>query len=170
MFELVPNASVEVQISDGKLNVQRDAEGRFQIQVPNEPLSVKISGKNIEPQTRIFSTQDTIQNVQIKIKYIVSPVNENVTIQAKTLSPEIERRAAASSSTARRTRPATMWSISRFQNVSKNGLTLIFRSIICSTKNTLKRRIISNRASARPVLFCQEFTPRQVIRQPSALV
>jgi len=107
MFELVPNASVEVQISDGKLNVQRDAEGRFQIQVPNEPLSVKISGKNIEPQTRIFSTQDTIQNVQIKIKYIVSPVNENVTIQAKTLSPEIERRAAASSSTARRTRPPT---------------------------------------------------------------
>lgn len=92
MFELVPNVTIEIQTSDGTLNVQTDAEGRFSIQVPNEPLSVKIYGKNIEPQTRIFSAQESFEDVQIKIAYIVPRVSENVTIQAETLSPDIERR------------------------------------------------------------------------------
>ena len=92
MFEVVPNVTLEIQTSDKKLTVITDGEGRFSLLVPNESLSVKISGKNIEPQTRIFSTQDTLEDVQIKIAYIVPPVNENVTIQADALSPEIERR------------------------------------------------------------------------------
>ncbi len=92
MFEVVPNVTLEIQTSDKKLTVTTDGEGRFSLQVPNEPLSVKISGKNIEPQTRIFSGADAVENVQIKIAYIVPPINENVTIQADALSPEIERR------------------------------------------------------------------------------
>jgi outer membrane receptor protein involved in Fe transport len=91
-FELVPNVNIEVQTSNGKINVQTDAEGRFSVSVPNESFSVKISGKNIEAQTRIFSTADAWENVQIKINYIVPPVNESVTIQADALTPEIERR------------------------------------------------------------------------------
>lgn len=92
MFELVPNASVEVRTSNGKINIQTDAGGRFFVVVPNEPLSVNITGKNIEPQTRIFAPQDTWENVQIKIAYTVPPVSENVTIETDALSPEIERR------------------------------------------------------------------------------
>ncbi|HEY8563167.1 MAG TPA: TonB-dependent receptor [Pyrinomonadaceae bacterium] len=92
MFESVPNVAVEVQTSDGKIDVVTDSEGRFSLKVPNESLSVKISGKNIEPQTRIFSAQDALENIRIKINYTVPPVNESVTIQAETLSPEIERR------------------------------------------------------------------------------
>jgi outer membrane receptor protein involved in Fe transport len=92
MFELVPNAGVEVQTSNGKINVQTDAEGRFSLQVPDESFSVKIFGKNIEPQSRIFSTTDAWENVQIKINYTLPPINENVTIQAESLTPEIERR------------------------------------------------------------------------------
>jgi hypothetical protein len=83
MFELVPNVTIEANTSNGKLNAQTDADGRFSLQVPDEPFSVRIYGKNIEPQTRIFSTEETIQDIQIKIKYIVPPVNENVTIQAE---------------------------------------------------------------------------------------
>ena len=91
-FEVVPNVTIEVQTSDGKLNVQTDAEGRFSLRVPNESLSVKISGKNIEPQTRIFSKQDVIENIQFKINYTVPPVNENVTIESNALTPQIENR------------------------------------------------------------------------------
>ncbi|HVE60163.1 MAG TPA: TonB-dependent receptor [Pyrinomonadaceae bacterium] len=92
MFEVVPNVTLEIQASDKKLTVTTDGEGRFSLAVPNESLSVKISGKNIEPQTRIFSTQDSLEDVQIKIAYIVPPVSENVTIESDALSPEIERR------------------------------------------------------------------------------
>ncbi|MEP6903098.1 MAG: TonB-dependent receptor plug domain-containing protein [Actinomycetota bacterium] len=91
-FELVPNVTVEVQTSNGKLNVQSDAEGRFLLQVPNESLSVKFFGKHISPVTRIFAVTDTITDLQIKISYIIAPVNENVTIRANPLTPEIEQR------------------------------------------------------------------------------
>lgn len=92
MFELVPNATIEIKTSDGTKTVQTDAEGRFSIEVPNEAISVKITGKNIEPQTRILSAQDEWENVLIKIAYVVPPIAENVTIQAESLSPEVERR------------------------------------------------------------------------------
>ncbi len=91
-FELVPNVTIEVQTSDEKLQTVSNAEGNFSLNVPNEPLSVKFSGKNIEPQTRIFAPSDKLENLQIKINYVVSPINESVTIQAETLTPEIETR------------------------------------------------------------------------------
>ncbi len=75
-FELVPNVTVEVQTADDKLQTVTDAEGNFSLKVPSEPLSVKFFGKNINPVTRIFAVTDTLVNLQIKISYIVSSVNE----------------------------------------------------------------------------------------------
>jgi outer membrane receptor protein involved in Fe transport len=92
MFEVVPNVTIEVQTFDGKLTTVSDGEGRFSLQVPAESLSVKFSGGSIEPVTRIFAATDKIEDVQIKIEYVVPPVNETVTIQGDTLSPDIEIR------------------------------------------------------------------------------
>ncbi len=91
-FELVPNVSIEVQTSDGKLQTVSDAEGAFSIKVPSEPLSVRFFGKNLSSVTRIFSVTDTIVGLQIKISYIIALVNESVTIRANPLTPEIEQR------------------------------------------------------------------------------
>jgi len=91
-FELVPNVSIEVETSDGKLNAASDAEGNFSLKVPDEPLSVRFFGKNFNPVTRIFAPAETITGLQIKISYLVSPVNESVTIRAESLSPEVDRR------------------------------------------------------------------------------
>ncbi len=91
-FELVPNVTVEVQTADGKLQTVTDAEGNFSLKVPSEPLSVRFFGKNINSVTRIFAVIDTLVNLQIKISYIVSSVNESVTIQAESVTPEIDRR------------------------------------------------------------------------------
>ena len=91
-FEFVPNVTVEAQTSEGKLQTISDAEGNFSLNVPNEPFSVKFSGSNIEPQTRIFAPGDKLENLQIKVDFVISPINETVTIQAETLTPEIETR------------------------------------------------------------------------------
>ena len=91
-FELVPNVTIEIETSNGKLTAVSDAEGKFSISVPNESLSVKFSGSNIAPQTRIFAPNENLENIQIKINYVVPPVSESVTITDDTLSPEIERR------------------------------------------------------------------------------
>ncbi len=92
-FELAPNVLIEVRTSDGKLQTVTDAEGAFSLEVPgDEPLSVKFYGKNVNAVTRIFAPADTLVNLQIKISYTVAAVNESVTIQADSLTPEIDRR------------------------------------------------------------------------------
>ncbi len=91
-FELVPNVTVEVQAWKDKFTTISDGEGNFSIEVPAESLTVKFLGKNISPVTRTFSTSDTVTGLQIKISYIISPVNESVTIRANPLTPEIEQR------------------------------------------------------------------------------
>ncbi|MDQ3132006.1 MAG: TonB-dependent receptor [Acidobacteriota bacterium] len=91
-FELVPNVTIEVETSGKNLTVVSDAEGAFFLQVPAESLSVKFSGNNIEPFTRIYTADDNLANVQIKISFVVPPVNESVVIEDNTLAPDIERR------------------------------------------------------------------------------
>ncbi|MEO7659494.1 MAG: carboxypeptidase regulatory-like domain-containing protein, partial [Pyrinomonadaceae bacterium] len=91
-FEFVPDVNVEVTTSNGKVNVVTDAEGNFTLVVPNESISVVFAGKNIEPQTRSFAVTDNLGNLQIKIKYLIAPVNETVVIEDNTLSPEVENR------------------------------------------------------------------------------
>jgi len=92
MFELVPNVTVEVETFDGKLTTVSDGEGKFSIKVPAESLSVKFSGGNIEPVARIFAPNEKLENIDIKVAFVVPPVNETVTIQADTLAPDIETR------------------------------------------------------------------------------
>lgn len=92
MFEVVPNVTVEVQTLNGKLTTVSDGEGNFSLQVPAESFSVKFYGNSIEPVTRVFAPADKIEDVGIKITYLVSPINETVTIQSDTLTPDIEIR------------------------------------------------------------------------------
>ncbi|HEX8370165.1 MAG TPA: TonB-dependent receptor [Pyrinomonadaceae bacterium] len=91
-FELIPNVSIEVRTSEGKLETTTDAEGKFSLKVPSEPISARFFGKNLQTVTRIFALTDALENLQIKIAYLVPPVAENVVIEANTLTPEIEQR------------------------------------------------------------------------------
>ncbi|MBK7707053.1 MAG: hypothetical protein IPJ30_15155 [Acidobacteria bacterium] len=91
-FEFVPNVTVKVETSDKTLTVVTDAEGTFSLQVPMESIAVTILGKNIEPQTRMFSASESLDSVQIRVTYIVPPINESVVIEADALTPEIENR------------------------------------------------------------------------------
>ena len=91
-FELVPNVSIEIETSSGKLTTVTNGEGAFSIKVPSEPLSVRFFGKNLGEVTRIFAVTDTLVNLQIKISYVVPPLSESVTIQNDSLAPDIERR------------------------------------------------------------------------------
>jgi outer membrane receptor protein involved in Fe transport len=91
-FELVPGVTIEIESSSGKKTVVTDREGVFSVEVPRENLIVRISGKNIAPQTRMFSAVENTENLQIKVAYVVPPVSESVTITDEALSPEIELR------------------------------------------------------------------------------
>jgi outer membrane receptor protein involved in Fe transport len=91
-FELVPKVTVEIETSNGKITAISDSEGAFTVQVPTEILSVRFSGNNIEPVMRVFSPADKLENVQIKVSFVVPPINESVVIEDDALTPDIERR------------------------------------------------------------------------------
>jgi outer membrane receptor protein involved in Fe transport len=91
-FELVPNVNIEIETSGEKITAKSDKEGLFSVKIPNEPINVKFSGNNIEPFTRIFAPSDKLENIQIKVTYVVPPISEKVVIEDNALSPEIETR------------------------------------------------------------------------------
>lgn len=91
-FELVPNVTIEVQAPHDRFTTVSDGEGNFSLPVPAESLTVKFSGKSINPVTRAFAVSDTTAGLQIKISYVIASINENVTIRAHPLTPEIEQR------------------------------------------------------------------------------
>lgn len=91
-FEFVPGVNIEIDAGGQKLNTTSGAEGRFSIAVPNGPLMVTFSGKNIPPVTLNFSTSDNISDIQAKIAYRIAPISESVTIQSDALTPDIEFR------------------------------------------------------------------------------
>ncbi len=91
-FELVPNVTIEIETSGEKVTATSDKEGSFSVKVPDEPLSIRFSGNNIEPFTRIFAPTEKFDNVQIKVTFVVPPVSEKVVIEDRALSPKIEQR------------------------------------------------------------------------------
>jgi len=90
--EAVPGVSIVVGSASGEQIAESDAEGYFNITVPNEPLSVQFSGKNISPVERAIALSDASENLQIRITYVIPPVHASVVIEATTLDPAIDQR------------------------------------------------------------------------------
>jgi hypothetical protein len=90
--ELVPGVTLTVRTSSGEQETVSDGEGNFRLTVPNEPLSIKVSGKNIEPSVRMIGANEASENLQIKITYVIPPIHEDVVINATALDPTIDLR------------------------------------------------------------------------------
>lgn len=91
-FELVPNFTFEIETASGLQKITTDAEGSFSAQVPPGDITVRIAGKNVETLEQKFSQGGAIDNVRLQINFVASPLTENVTITAETLSPDVEIR------------------------------------------------------------------------------
>ncbi len=91
-FEFVPGVNIEVDSAGLKLNTVSDGEGRFSLVVPDGPLVVVFSGKNISSATMNFAGSDNVDGIQAKITYRIAPISESVTIRNDALTPDIETR------------------------------------------------------------------------------
>ncbi|MCU0239905.1 MAG: TonB-dependent receptor [Pyrinomonadaceae bacterium] len=90
--ELVPNVTVSIRTSDGKKDVQTDAEGNFSLEIPKEAIMISVSGKNIQAKTFPFSIEQLTGELRLVISYTVAPIHEELVIVADSLEPQIERR------------------------------------------------------------------------------
>jgi len=90
--ETVPGAVVIVLTASGEQRATTGDDGAFRFTVPNEPLVVRIEGKNIAPLERRFNAGESTQNISLVIELVVPTLNEKVVIVASQVDPSIERR------------------------------------------------------------------------------
>lgn len=92
--ELIPGVRIIVRSSTGAIVAEAvsDAVGNFRLEVPREPLSLELSGKNLTPATRIISADEATMNLHLVVQLTIPPVHESVVIVATQLDPGIERR------------------------------------------------------------------------------
>lgn len=91
--ELVPNVTVTARTASGaERTTKSNASGSFSLAVPKETVTVRFFGNNIALQSRIIGANESSDNLQIKIEFVVAPVNESIVIVASSLDPTIDRR------------------------------------------------------------------------------
>jgi outer membrane receptor protein involved in Fe transport len=88
--EPVRGATVTITGSRPTLTAVTDGEGRFSLAIPNEPLTLKVSGKQISNNETLLDA--TTNQVRIEVSYTVPPIHDGMVISATQLDPTIERR------------------------------------------------------------------------------
>ncbi len=90
--ELAPGVTVRVRSASGERTAVTDAAGAFSLDVPDETLTVRVEGKNLNPVERIINPGDAASDLQLRVEFLIPPVHESVVIVSNTLEPTIERR------------------------------------------------------------------------------
>src|SRR5262249_1985131 len=90
--EVVEGVSISTRTSYGESKVISAADGSFELNVPDEPVKLKIEGKNVAPQEKEIPQGDSVQNLEIVVDFKIPPIHESLVITAQALDPEIDRR------------------------------------------------------------------------------
>ena len=90
--EAIADATIRITTSAGELEVTTDAAGAFRLEVPSEPLSIRISGKNLQPWSSTFEKDSPIEGLRLVVEYIIPPIHDNIVISSSVLDPTIDRR------------------------------------------------------------------------------
>lgn len=90
--EVVAGASVTVSAGDATETVTSDSDGRFNVTTASGPVTIVVSGENLNVLRQTLGAQESTGDVRLRISYVVPPVQESVTIVDTTLDPGIDRR------------------------------------------------------------------------------
>lgn len=91
-FELVPNAAIEITSASGTIRTASNKEGSFSIAVPEGELSIAVIEKNISSEPVVIKAGEAPRSLRLEARFVISRVNESVTITDDAMSPDIERR------------------------------------------------------------------------------
>src|SRR5262249_18990924 len=90
--ETIEGVTIRALSSMGELKTESDSAGKFQIGVPNGPITLIIEGKNIVAQQRSIGANESVEALEIKVEFVIPPIHESVVIEASALDPTIDRR------------------------------------------------------------------------------
>jgi hypothetical protein len=90
--ETVQGVSITAATLSGESKTVSGADGSFELNVPNEPVKLKIEGKYVALQEKEIPPGDSVRNLEIVVDFRVPPIHESLVITAQALDPEIDRR------------------------------------------------------------------------------
>lgn len=90
--EFMPNVTIIAQGASGEARATSDSEGRFSFTLPDEALTLRFEGQNIQPLERSIAAGERAGDLEVTIEYTIAPVQESVSITGTIVEPSIERR------------------------------------------------------------------------------
>ena len=74
------------------LQTKSDSDGNFRIEIPDEPVTLKVEGKYVAPQELLIGVDDPTEDLKILVEFQIPPIHESLVITATALDPTIDRR------------------------------------------------------------------------------
>jgi len=89
---VVTGALVTAHFEIGETTTLCDEQGRFRLQVPDQAVTLIVSGTFIAANGRVVSPRDPADHILLRISYKIPPAHESLVITATGLEPSIDRR------------------------------------------------------------------------------
>ncbi|HLM55478.1 MAG TPA: TonB-dependent receptor [Pyrinomonadaceae bacterium] len=93
--ELVSGVTLVARSRSGETRTASDSEGGFRLVAPDEDLTLSVEGQNVAPWERRLPREESGENLQVRISFVVPPVHESVVIVSSLSDPGVERRNGA---------------------------------------------------------------------------
>jgi outer membrane receptor protein involved in Fe transport len=90
--EAASGVALSVRSASGEEKTESNSDGAFHLSAPAGPLTLKVEGKNIVPQTMTLSAGAATDNLRIEVDYVIPPVHDSVVIEDTAINPTIDRR------------------------------------------------------------------------------
>src|SRR5262245_4941387 len=90
--EAVEGVLLTIVCSSGQRQTKSEADGTFRVEIPDEPVTLKIGGKYIAPREMELGLGERTQDLTITVEFILPPIHESLVITANVLEPSIDRR------------------------------------------------------------------------------
>ncbi|HSE98836.1 MAG TPA: carboxypeptidase-like regulatory domain-containing protein, partial [Blastocatellia bacterium] len=90
--ESVKGVTVVAVSSKDRRTAVTDSDGRFALEVPREPITVRVEGKYIVSSERSISLEDRAEDIEVEVDFVIPRVHESMVIVAPPLEPAIDRR------------------------------------------------------------------------------
>jgi outer membrane receptor protein involved in Fe transport len=90
--ELAAGVTVTADTPSGVASAVSDAAGRFTLNVPEGGITLRLSGENVRPVTRLIAAAEAAEDLRLLVEYVVPPIHESMVIIDASLDPGVERR------------------------------------------------------------------------------
>ena len=87
--EAVYGVTVIASSNIGEQRTVTDNDGRFQLDVPSQEVTLRFEGQNIRPQERTIGLNEATV-LRVEIEFLIPPIHQSMVIVASALEPSVE--------------------------------------------------------------------------------